>query len=163
MSSIQSNSRITPFLWYDGQAEEAIKLYVSLFPNSEIINLKYWETGMGFPENWINMGEFVLDGLRLSAFDAGPQFKFNESISLFVTCKTQDEIDHYWNGFLDDGGVESECGWLKDRFGLSWQIVPVYFADKLREGEATRSKNMVQAMYKMKKMDLAKLKAAYES
>ena len=124
MSNVKSNQNIIPFLWFDGKAEEAMKLYTSLFPNSEIIASKKWGEGSGFPADQIMMGTIIIDGLKVHLFDAGPQFKFNESVSFFVECQTQEEIDKYWNKLTSDGGQESQCGWLKDKFGFSWQIVP---------------------------------------
>jgi len=161
ISSTQQN--IVPFLWFDGTAKAAIETYVNIFPNSEIISLKNWTEGSGFPTDWLSGGIFIIDGLKMHAFDAGPQFKFNESISFFVNCKTQEEIDFYWNKLLENGGNESQCGWLKDRFGLSWQIVPEYLKEKLDSGEPARIGKMMKAMMKMIKLDIAALKAAYES
>src|SRR3979490_1428739 len=109
--------RITPFLWYDGKAEEAVKLYTSVFKNSKIIELSYWPEGGSYPSNQVMNATFELDGQRFFAFDAGPMFKFTEAISFFVNCETQEEIDHYWNSLTGNGGEESMCGWLKDKFG----------------------------------------------
>ena len=112
MSTLKSNQNITPFLWFDGQAEEAMELYSSIFPNSAITLKKYWGAGSPFPSNWVMAGAMVIDGLKIHLFDAGPLFKFTEAISLFVTCNTQQEVDDYWNK-LTEGGSESNCGWLK--------------------------------------------------
>lgn len=159
MSTLK-NQRITPFLWFDHHAEEAINFYVSIFPNSEVKKLKKWPEGGPFPAETVQMAIFVLDGLSFHAFDAGPQFKFTEAISLFVTCKDQQEVDHYWEK-LTDGGEESMCGWLKDKFGVSWQIVPEFVADKAANGEPTRIANMMQALGQMRKLDIAELERAY--
>jgi predicted 3-demethylubiquinone-9 3-methyltransferase (glyoxalase superfamily) len=151
-------SKITPFLWYDGKAEEAIKLYTSIFKNSKIINLAYWAEGTPFPKNQVMMATFEIDGQRFHAFDAGPQFKFNEAISLFVSCDSQEEIDHYWNSLTANGGEESQCGWLKDKFGISWQIVPSILGDMLQNKD--KAPLVMQAVMKMKKFIIADLKAA---
>jgi predicted 3-demethylubiquinone-9 3-methyltransferase (glyoxalase superfamily) len=161
MSNVTANQKITPFLWFDGKAEEAMKLYTSLFPNSEITTLKHWGEGTPFPAHWVMMGSIIINGLRVHLFDAGPQFKFNESVSFFVSCKTQEEIDTYWNKLTSDGGAESNCGWLKDKFGFSWQIVPAMLEEKLASGDPKRTGQMTQALYKMKKLNIAELEAAY--
>jgi predicted 3-demethylubiquinone-9 3-methyltransferase (glyoxalase superfamily) len=163
METIKTSQNITPFLWFDGKAEEAMKLYTSLFPNSKIVTSKKWAAGSGFSPDWIMMGTIEIDGLRVHMFDAGPQFKFNESFSFFVQCKNQQEVDKYWNTLTSDGGAESQCGWLKDKFGFSWQIVPTFLAEKLNGGEPKRVGQMMQAMMKMKKMIIADLEAAYNS
>ena len=116
--------KITPFLWFHGQAEEAIKLYTSVFKNSKIINISYWGEGSAFPKGQVMNGVFETDGQKFYAFDAGLQFKFTEAISFIVSCETQDEIDYCREKLTNDGGQESRCGWLKDKFGISWQIVP---------------------------------------
>ena len=159
--SVFKNQKITPFLWYDNQAEEAINLYVSVFPNSEIRLLKRWPEGGAFPAGTIQTATFVLDGVQFHAFDAGPQFQFNEAISLFVTCKDQEEVDYYWNKLTADGGNESMCGWLKDKFGLSWQIVPGFILEKMENGDPVRVGNMMQAVWNMKKLIVADLEKAY--
>jgi predicted 3-demethylubiquinone-9 3-methyltransferase (glyoxalase superfamily) len=161
MSNVKSTQNITPFLWFDGKAEEAIKLYTSLFPNSEIVSLKKWGEGSGFPADQVMMGTIVIDGLQVHMFDAGPQFKFNESVSFFVSCKTQEEVDKYWNKLTSDGGQESQCGWLKDKFGFSWQIVPAILSEYISKGDGKRVGQMMQALMKMKKLVIAELEAAY--
>jgi predicted 3-demethylubiquinone-9 3-methyltransferase (glyoxalase superfamily) len=161
MDSIKTSQNIAPFLWYDNKAEEAMKLYTSLFPNSKILTSKKWGAGSPFPADQIMMGVIIIDGLKINMFDAGPQFKFNESISFFVTCKDQQEVDKYWNALTADGGQESQCGWLKDKFGLSWQIVPSFLSEKLSGGDPKRTGQMMQAMMKMKKLIVADLEAAY--
>jgi len=158
--SVTKNQNIVPFLWFDNRAEEAIRFYTELFPNSRILELKKWDEGSGFPATSIMMGTFIIDGLQVYAFDAGPHFKFNESVSFFVECKTQAEIDNYWYKLLE-GGKESQCGWLKDKFGFSWQIVPSFIAEKLTNGEPARIGQMMQALSKMKKLDMAELENAY--
>lgn len=161
MSSISINQKIRPFLWFDGQAEEAMNLYTSIFDQSSITMLKKWGEGSPYPADWIMSGSMVLDGLQVYVFDAGPQFKFNESISFFVSCKNQDEVDFYWDKLIEGGGNESMCGWLKDKFGLSWQIVPDYIGEKMANGEPQRLGQMFQALMNMKKLEIAELERAY--
>lgn len=153
--------KITPFLWFDGKAEEAIKLYTSVFKNSRIINISYWGKGSPFPENQVMTGTFELDGQKFYAFDAGPQFKFTEAISFFVNCETQAEIDHFWNKLTADGGQESMCGWLKDKFGVSWQIVPPILGEMLSDKDKAKAGRVMQSMMGMKKIIIADLKKAY--
>lgn len=163
MSTISTPQNIVPFLWYDNKAAEAMNLYTSLFPNSKIISAKKWGPGSPFGADNIMMGVIEIDGLRVSMFDAGPQFKFTEAFSFFVTCKDQQEVDKYWNKLTSDGGEESMCGWLKDKFGLSWQIVPKFLSEKLTNGDPKRTGQMMQAMMKMKKLVVAELEAAYNA
>jgi len=153
--------KITPFLWFDGKAEEAIKLYTSVFKNSKIIKINYWGKGSPFPENQVMTGEFELDGQMFYAFDAGPQFKFTEAISFYVNCETQEEIDHFWNKLTGDGGQESMCGWLKDKFGVSWQIVPPILPKMLTDKDKAKSGRAMQAMMGMKKIIIADLEKAF--
>ena len=153
--------KITPFLWFDGKAEEAIKLYTSVFKNSKIINISYWGKGSPFPENQVMTGTFELDGQKFYAFDAGPQFKFTEAISFYVNCETQEEIDHFWNKLTADGGQESMCGWLKDKFGVSWQIVPPILPKMLNDKDKSKAGRAMQAMMGMKKIIIADLEKAY--
>ncbi|MBL7740596.1 MAG: VOC family protein [Chitinophagaceae bacterium] len=152
---------ITPFLWFDGKAEEAAKLYTSLFKNSRIISMKYWGEGSPFPKDQVMMATFELDGLQFHAFDAGPQFKFSEAMSLFVNCDTQEEIDYFWNALTADGGQESMCGWLKDKFGVSWQIIPPQLG-WLADSDKARAGRVMQAMMQMKKIIIADLQKAYD-
>lgn len=154
--------KIIPFLWFDGKAEEAIKLYTSVFKNSKIVNIAYWPEGSPFPKGQVMTGVFELDGQRFYAFDAGPQFKFTEAVSFFVSCDTQEEIDHFWNKLTSDGGQESMCGWLKDKFGLSWQIVPPVLGEMLGDKDRAKADRVMQAMMGMKKIIIADLKKAYE-
>jgi len=152
--------KITPFLWYDGQAEEAMKLYTSVFKNSKIVSIKYWGEGSPFPKGQVMQGVFEIAGQTFYAFDAGPQFKFTEAISLFVNCETQEEIDLYWNKLTANGGQESMCGWLKDKFGLSWQITPPLLGQLLGDTDKGRAGRVMQAMMKMKKIIIADLEKA---
>lgn len=160
---------ITPYLWFDGQAEEAINLYTSLFKNSKIISIKYWPDDNPFPGGESNAGKvmngvFELDGRRYVAFDAGPYFKFNESISLFVACENQEEIDFYWEKLTADGGQESQCGWLKDKFGMSWQIVPYNFEQFTTDNVGgKKAKACMEKLMTMQKLDIQALEDAYNN
>jgi predicted 3-demethylubiquinone-9 3-methyltransferase (glyoxalase superfamily) len=153
-------TKITPFLWFDTQAEEAAKFYVSIFKNSKMGKIsRYGEGGPG-PAGSIMTVEFELDGQRFIALNGGPHFKFNESISFSVDCKTQSEVDEFWKK-LSAGGQESQCGWLKDRYGLSWQVVPAALGEMLNDPDPAKAKRVMAAMLKMKKIDIAELKKAY--
>ncbi len=152
---------ITPFLWFDGQAEEAIRLYTSIFKNSKIISINYWAEGSSFPKGQVMTGVFELDGQQFYAFDAGPQFKFTEATSFFVNCETQEEIDHYWNSLTADGGQESRCGWLKDKFGLSWQIIPSILLKRMGDKDPAKAGRVMQAMMQMGKIIIADIEKAY--
>ena len=151
--------KITPFLWFDTQAEEAAKFYASIFPNSRILNTaRYGDAGPGSKGSVMTV-EFELDGQRMIALNGGPQFKFTEAISLSVDCKTQEEVDHYWTK-LSQGGQESMCGWLKDRYGLSWQVNPAILGELLADPDPKKARRVMEAMLKMKKIDIAALKRA---
>jgi predicted 3-demethylubiquinone-9 3-methyltransferase (glyoxalase superfamily) len=153
--------RITPFLWFDTQAEEAARFYVSIFANSRILSTaRYGEAGPG-PKGSVMTVRFELDGQELIALNGGPHFKFNEAISLSVDCKTQEEVDEFWEK-LSRGGQEGPCGWLKDRYGLSWQINPSILGEMLADPDPAKSKRVMEAMLKMKKIDIAGLRKAYD-
>ena len=154
--------KITPFLWYDGQAEEAAKLYTSLFPNSKIISVKYWGEGSPFPKGQVMTATFELDGQRFYAMDAGPQFKFTEALSMLVHCNSQEEVDKYWDKLTADGGQESMCGWLKDKFGVSWQIIPTAMMEMIGDKDPVKAGRAMQAMMTMKKIDIAAIKKAFD-
>jgi predicted 3-demethylubiquinone-9 3-methyltransferase (glyoxalase superfamily) len=152
--------RITPNLWFDNQGEEAAKFYCSVFPNSEITAVtRYNEAGPG-PAGSVLTVDFVLDGQEFTAINGGPAFTFDEAISLLITCKDQDEIDYYWSNLTADGGEESQCGWLKDKYGLSWQVAPPGMAEVLNDPDQSRAERAMRAMFGMKKIDIAALKAA---
>ena len=154
--------KITPFLWYDTQAEEAAKFYVSIFPKSKILKMAwYGDAGPG-PKGSVMTVEFELAGQRMIALNGGPHFKFTEAISLSVDCKDQKEVDHYWTK-LSQGGQESMCGWLKDKYGLSWQVNPSILGKLLSDKDAKKAQRVMEAMLKMKKIDIAALKAAAEA
>lgn len=146
---------INPFLWYDTQAEDAMKLYTSVFKNSKVISVSR-------AQGRVMSVEFELEGQRFMALNAGPQHTFTEAVSFFVGCDSQPEIDDYWSKLLADGGVPSRCGWLKDRFGLSWQIVPRALGAMLSDSDAARSQRVLNAMLEMDKLDIAALQAAYD-
>jgi predicted 3-demethylubiquinone-9 3-methyltransferase (glyoxalase superfamily) len=153
---------ITPFLWYDSQAEEAMKLYTSIFPNSKVIEERRYPDGApGGMSGKIMTCTFELNGLTFIAMNAGPIFKFNESVSFFVMCEGQEEVDKYWNALTADGGKESQCGWLKDKFGLSWQIVPKQLGELMGDKDPIKASRVMQAMMQMHKIEVAKLQEAY--
>src|SRR5262245_39766427 len=154
--------KITPFLWYDTQAEEAAKFDVSRFPKSKVLKTaRYGEAGPG-PKGSVMTVEFELNGIRMIALNGGPVFKLTEAFSLSVDCKDQKEVDHYWNK-LSQGGEQSMCGWLKDRYGLSWQVNPTILGKLLSDKDAKKAKRVMEAMLKMRKIDIAALKAAAEA
>lgn len=153
--------KITPFLWFDDNAEEAMKFYTSVFKNSKIISVnKYAEGGPG-PAGTVMSGVFQLEGQQFMALNGGPIFKFTEAISFFVDCKDQDEIDYYWDKLLK-GGEASQCGWLKDKFGVSWQIVPTSLGEMLGDPNPQKAQKVMEAMLKMVKIDVKALKDAYD-
>lgn len=153
--------KITPFLWFDGKAEEAMNFYVSIFRNSEIANVvRYGEAGPG-PKGMVMTGTFQLDGQEFVALNGGPQFKFTEAISFWVRCETQEEIDEMWEK-LSAGGEKGRCGWLKDKYGLSRQIVPPVLGEMLQDKDPEKSKRVMMAMLQMDKIDIKTLKQAYE-
>ncbi|WP_426567218.1 VOC family protein [Angustibacter sp. McL0619] len=152
--------KITPNLWFDSQAEEAANFYVSVFKNSRIVSMqRFNEAGPGEPGTIVTV-DFELDGQRFTGINGGPMFAFSEAVSFMVTCDDQDEVDYFWDALLADGGVESQCGWLKDRFGLSWQVVPKGFASLFADPDPERAARATKAMLGMVKLDLAALQRA---
>ena len=152
--------RITPFLWFDTEAEDAARLYVSIFKNSRITSVaRYGKAGPG-PEGTVMTVHFELDGQPFIALNGGPHFKFNEAVSFSVECQTQEEVDRYWEK-LSEGGEEGPCGWLKDRYGLSWQVNPTVLGDMLNDPDPEKAKRVMEAMLEMTKIDIAALEAAY--
>jgi predicted 3-demethylubiquinone-9 3-methyltransferase (glyoxalase superfamily) len=150
--------RISPFLWFDNNAEEAANFYVSIFPNSRITgSSRYGDTGAG-PKGSVMTVSFELDGQKFTALNGGPHFKFNEAISFVVNCDTQAEIDRYWEKLTSGGGKPVQCGWLKDRFGLSWQIVPSILPELAKD--PVKGPRVMKALLQMVKLDIAALKAA---
>lgn len=151
---------ITPNLWFDTEAEEAAEFYVSVFDNSRILNvMRYAEAGPR-PAGSVMTVEFELRGQRFVAINGGPEFRFDEAVSFEITCESQDEVDHYWERLTADGGEESMCGWLKDRFGLSWQVTPSGLAELFSDPDPARAERATRAMLGMRKLDLAALRAA---
>jgi predicted 3-demethylubiquinone-9 3-methyltransferase (glyoxalase superfamily) len=151
--------RITPNLWFDSESEEAAAFYVSVFPNSSITNVTYYVDDTQRPAGTVLTVDFVLDGQPFTAINGGPQFRFDEAISLLVDCADQDEIDYYWSR-LGEGGEESQCGWLKDRYGLSWQVVPAGWAELLNDPDPARAQRAMNAVLGMQKIDVAAVYAA---
>jgi predicted 3-demethylubiquinone-9 3-methyltransferase (glyoxalase superfamily) len=151
--------KITPNLWFDTEAEDAARFYISVFDNSRIVSLTHYsEVGPG-PAGTVMTVEFELDGQRFVGINGGPQFTFDEAISFQITCDTQDEIDYFWER-LSEGGQEGPCGWLKDRYGLSWQVVPTGMEEMLNAPDAQRAQRAMQAMLGMGKLDIAALRGA---
>lgn len=151
--------KISPFLWFDTQAEEAVNFYTSIFRNSRIASVtRYGEAGPG-PAGSVMVAQFELEGLRFTALNGGPMFKFTEAISMVVDCKDQAEVDHYWYA-LSEGGQPGQCGWLKDKFGLSWQIVPEALPRLLSDPDGAKAGRVMQAMLLMTRIEVAKLEAA---
>ncbi len=153
--------KITPFLWFDRNAEEAINFYVSLFQNSRIISITRYGDFMPEMKGKVLTALFELDGVTYMAIDGGPHYKLNEAFSLHVECDSQAEIDELWNKLTADGGQESQCGWLIDRFGLSWQIVPHQLGEMFSDPDPQKVNRMAQAMFPMKKLDIAVLERAF--
>lgn len=157
--------KITPFLWFDDKAEEAVNFYVSIFKNSKIGAITRYdeasEKAAGRPKGSVMTVEFQLEGQEFVALNGGPHFKFTEAVSFVVNCETQAEVDHYWEK-LSAGGEEVQCGWLKDKYGLSWQVTPKVLTEMLKDKDAAKSKRVMEAMLKMKKIDIPTLQRAYE-
>lgn len=159
--------RIAPCLWFDDQAEDAARFYVSLFEDSKIVSVaRYGEAGHevhGRPAGSVMTVAFELDGLAFTAMNGGPVFKFNEAISLQVFCETQEEVDYFWERLSEGGDVEAQqCGWLKDKYGVSWQVIPLALLDMLTRPDDERSQRATEAMLKMKKLDIGEIRQAYE-
>jgi predicted 3-demethylubiquinone-9 3-methyltransferase (glyoxalase superfamily) len=155
--------KITPFLWFDNQAEEAVNFYTSVFKNSKIGTVaRYGESGPG-PKGSVMTIMFELDGQDFMALNGGPIFKFTEAISLMVNCEDQEEIDYFWEKLSADGGKEVECGWLKDKYGLFWQVVPKILGELVQSKDPEKSERVMKALMQMKKLDIAQLKQAAEA
>jgi len=156
--------KITPFLWFDNQAEDAANFYASVFPNSKVNKVAYYPgeaPGGGKPGKVMTV-EFELDGQKVIALNAGPTFKLDEAFSFVIDCDGQEEVDHYWNNLTADGGQESQCGWLKDRFGMSWQVTPRQLIEATTSPDREAAGRAFQAMMTMQKIDVAKIQAAFE-
>jgi predicted 3-demethylubiquinone-9 3-methyltransferase (glyoxalase superfamily) len=159
--------KITPFLWFNDNAEEAVKFYTSIFKNSKVGRiLRYSEEVAKVSQSGMAAGsvltiEFEIEGQKFVALNGGPEFKFNESISFVVNCETQKEVDYFWGKLTADGGEESQCGWLRDKFGVSWQVTPTVLIDMLRDKDSEKAQRAMKAMLQMQKIDIEKLNAAY--
>lgn len=157
-----ASQKITPFLWFDNQAEEAARFYTSVFKNSKILNVsRYGDSGPG-PKGSVMVVNFQLDGQEFTALNGGPRFQFSEAFSFVVNCENQREIDEYWSKLTAGGGQESMCGWLKDKFGFSWQIVPTELGKIMSHTDPQKANRAMEALLKMRKLDIATLKAAAE-
>jgi len=156
-----NKQKITPFLWFDGKAEEAMNFYVSIFKNSKVVQLtRYGDAGPG-PKSTVMSAIFQLEGQEFYALNGGPQFKFSPAISLFVNCETQQEVDELWEK-LSAGGKTNRCGWLDDKFGLTWQIIPTTLGRLLQDKDAAKANRVMKAMMQMDKIDIARLQQAYD-
>ncbi|MGI8835054.1 MAG: VOC family protein [Pyrinomonadaceae bacterium] len=158
--------KITPFLWFDNNAEEAVNFYVSIFKNSKVGKVTRYDEASskaaGRPEGSVMTMEFQLEGQNFSAINGGPHFKFTEAVSFVVDCETQEEVDYFWGKLTADGGQESQCSWLKDKYGLSWQITPRVLIEMLGDKDPQKAQRVMEAMLQMKKIDIAILRRAYD-
>jgi predicted 3-demethylubiquinone-9 3-methyltransferase (glyoxalase superfamily) len=157
-----TKNKITPFLWFNGNAEEAANFYTSIFPNSKILETSHYGEGMPFPAGTVLVVNFSLDGNEIRALNGGPEFSFSEAISLQIDCANQEEIDYFWDKLTADGAEPGPCGWLKDKYGLSWQVVPENLGELIEGEDAAGSQRAGQALMQMGKLDIAKLREAYE-
>jgi predicted 3-demethylubiquinone-9 3-methyltransferase (glyoxalase superfamily) len=153
--------KIIPNLWFDTEAEEAAEFYISVFKNGRIVNVTHYTEGAPREAGMVMTVEFELNGQRFVGINGGPQFKFDEAVSFMISCEDQDEVDHYWEK-LTEGGEEGPCGWLKDRFGLSWQVVPTGMEELFADPDKEKARRAMEAMLKMKKLDIAALRSAAE-
>jgi predicted 3-demethylubiquinone-9 3-methyltransferase (glyoxalase superfamily) len=153
--------KITPFLWFNNNAEEAINFYSSIFKNSKTVSVTRYGEGGPAPKGTLMSATFELEGQKFMALNGGPQFTFTPAISFFVNCETQEEVDELWEK-LSEGGKESRCGWLEDKYGMSWQIIPSILGEMLQDEDAGKAKNVMEAMLQMRKIDIKALKQAYE-
>ena len=153
--------KITPFLWFDGKAEEAMNFYVSTIPNSKVLGItRAGDAGPG-PKGSVLTANFVLNGVEFVALNGGPQFKFTEAVSFVINCETQEEVDRYWEK-LSEGGHKDQCGWLKDKYGLSWQITPIQLIQMLNDKDPKKADRVMKSMMQMKKIVIKELKQAYD-
>ena len=152
--------KISPCLWFDTEGEEAAQFYTSVFPNSKIVEVTRYGSAGPRDEGTVMTVTFELDGQRFIALNGGPDFKFNEAISLEVDCETQDEVDSYWNALTEGGGEEGPCGWLKDKYGVSWQIVPKILTELISDPDQEKAQRVMAAMLKMRKIEIAELERA---
>jgi predicted 3-demethylubiquinone-9 3-methyltransferase (glyoxalase superfamily) len=154
--------KITPFLWFDGKAEEAMNFYVSIFKNSKVVSVSRYGEGAPGPKGTVMAATFEIEGQRFNALNGGPMFTFTPAISFLIDCKTQQEVDEFWEK-LSEGGEKSRCGWLKDKYGVSWQVIPAVLSELMRDKDPEKSKRVMQAMLQMDKIDIEGLKRAYEN
>ena len=154
--------KITPFLWFDGNAEEAMNFYTSIFKSAKVTKVSRYGDPGPEPKGSVMTATIQLEGQEFILLNGGPRFKFNEAISFVVNCKSQEEIDFYWDRLLADGGITQACGWLKDKFGLSWQIVPVQMGELMSSGDAQKSDRVMKAMMQMIKLDINTLQKAFD-
>ncbi|SEC67179.1 VOC family protein [Paenibacillus sp. GP183] len=153
--------KISPYLWFNDNAEEAIHFYSSIFKNSKTVNITRYGEGSPAPKGTLMSATFELEGQTFIALNGGPQFNFTPAISFFVNCETQEEVDELWEK-LSEGGKEGRCGWLEDKFGLSWQIIPTALGELMQDEDARKARNVMEAMLQMNKIDIKALKQAYE-
>ncbi|MBM7457745.1 VOC family protein [Rhodococcus coprophilus] len=152
--------KITPWLWFDMNAEDAVRFYTNVFPNSRIGEITYYQAGAPVPEGTVMSVEFFLDGQVFYGLNGGPQFPFTEAVSFRIDCTSQVEVDYYWNALTADGGEESQCGWLRDKYGLSWQVVPQQLDELFASSDPTAAQRVVDSMMTMRKLDVETLEAA---
>jgi predicted 3-demethylubiquinone-9 3-methyltransferase (glyoxalase superfamily) len=152
--------KIAPFLWFDNNAEEAMNFYTSVFPNSKVVTTSRYPKGAPAPEGTLMTATFELNGVEFTALNGGPHFKFTEAVSFVVKCADQKEVDYYWDKLTADGGTPSQCGWLKDKFGLSWQVYPPILGELLMDKDRAKANRVMAAMMQMTKIDIQKLKDA---
>lgn len=157
-----SQQKITPFLWFDNNAEEAVNFYVSVFKDSKILAMARYPEGSPGPAGTVMTADFELNGQKFVALNGGPTFRFTEAVSFVVNCANQEEVDYFWEK-LSEGGQKTQCGWLKDKFGLSWQVVPTILQQLLKDKDPKKSQSVMQALMKMTKLDIAELLRAYEN
>jgi len=155
--------KITPFLWFNTNAEEALDFYSGIFNSVKITSKSYWGAGGPGPEGTLMTASFQLEGQDFIALNGGPVFKFTEAISFVINCETQEEVDHYWDKLSSDGGSTDQCGWLKDKFGLSWQVVPIVLTKLAGHGDKKKVDSMMQAMMKMTRLDVKILQDAFDN
>jgi predicted 3-demethylubiquinone-9 3-methyltransferase (glyoxalase superfamily) len=158
-----ANQKITPCLWFDGNAEDAIEFYLSVFKDSKVLEITHWGNSDPEKEGKVLIAKFQLAGEEYLALNGGPQFRFTEAVSLTVDCANQEEIDYYWEKLTADGGEPGPCGWLKDKFGLSWQIVPSLIMEMLQDKDVDRSTRVMNALMDMHKLEIAELQRAYDA
>jgi predicted 3-demethylubiquinone-9 3-methyltransferase (glyoxalase superfamily) len=156
-----SDPKITPYLWFDDDAEEAIAFYSTIFPDARVIDEQRYPEGAPGPAGTLMTATFELAGQRFVALNGGPAFDFTEAVSFFIRCDSAEEVDHYWDALLADGGEPSQCGWLKDKFGLSWQVVPGRLMEYLSDPDPVKAQRVMQAMLQMSKIEVSELDAAY--